>query len=252
MSNIDKIRTKIAALLKKTEANGASEAEAAAAMVIASKLMAEHSVTMKDLRDNTAAARDFTKRKVNEGAKNMTVVDKFVATAIGAYTDTKVWNAKEFDGFKMGKRKAKVKYSSNITFYGYSVDVELAEYIYKICDSAVEMEWKKFSRSVPAGARAKARVTFQLGMALRLRDRLMDMKKENIENTNGTDLVVLKKQLVETAFKEQLNVKLGAAGNSKVTYYTGAAFEAGKKAGDTVRFNREVHDGPQGGVKLIA
>jgi hypothetical protein len=84
MSNIDKIRTKIAALLKKTEANGASEAEAAAAMAIASKLMAEHSVTMKDLRDNTAAARDFTKRKVNEGAKNMTVVDKFVATAIGS------------------------------------------------------------------------------------------------------------------------------------------------------------------------
>jgi hypothetical protein len=89
-------------------------------------------------------------------------------------------------------------------------------------------------------------------MALRLRDRLMDMKKENIENTNGTDLVVLKKQLVETAFKEQLNVKLGAAGNSKVTYRQGSIFEAGKKAGDAVRFNREVHDGPQGGVKLIA
>lgn len=252
MSNIDKIRTKIAALLKKTEANGASEAEAAAAMAIASKLMVEHSVTMADLRDNTAAARDFAKRKVNEGAKNMTVVDKFVATAIGAYTDTKVWNSKEFDGFKMGKKKAKVKYSSNIMFYGYSVDVELAEYIYKICESAVETEWKKFSRTVPAGARAKARVTFQLGMALRLRDRLMEMKQTNIEETNGTALIVLKKQLVETAFKEQMNVKLGSSSTATVTYRKGSVFDAGQKAGDAVRFNREVQDGPKGGVKLIA
>ena len=252
MSNIDKIRTKIAALLKKTEANGASEAEAASAMAIASKLMSEHGVTITDIKENNAAARDFTKRKVNEGAKNMTVVDKFVAAAIGSYTDTKVWNSKSFDGFKMGKKKAKVKYSSNIMFYGYSVDVELAEYIYKICDSAVELEWKKFSRTVVAGARAKARVTFQLGMALRLRDRLINMKKVNIVETNGTALVVLKKQLVETSFKTDVNANLGKGGAAAVAYRQGTAFEAGKRAAESVRFNREVYDGPQGGVKLIA
>ena len=252
MSNIDKIRAKISALLKKTEANGASESEAAAAMAIASKLMAEHGVTMNDIKENTAAARDFSKRHVNPGAKNLSVVDKFVATAIATYTDTKVWNSKGFDGFKMGKTKMKAKYSSNLMFYGYSVDVELAEYIYKICDSAVEAEWKKFSRTVPAGSRAKARVTFQLGMALRLRDRLLEMKSANIQESNGTALVVLKKQLVETSFKNDMNVKLGKAATSSVTYRNGAVFEAGKNAAENVRFNREVYDGPRGGVKLLA
>lgn len=252
MSNIDKIRAKISALLKKTEANGASESEAAAAMAIASKLMAEHGVTMSDIKENTAAARDFSKRHVNKGAKNLSVVDKFVATAIATYTDTKVWNSKGFDGFKMGKTKMKAKYSSNLMFYGYSVDVELAEYIYKICDSAVETEWKKFSRTVPAGSRAKARVTFQLGMALRLRDRLLEMKTTNIQESNGTALVVLKKQLVETSFKNDMNMKLDKGGTAKVTYRPGKTFEAGKNAAENVRFNREVHNGPKGGVKLLA
>lgn len=252
MSNIDKIRAKISALLKKTEANGASEAEANSAMAIASKLMAEHGVTINDIKENTAAARDFTKRKVNPGAKNLSVVDKFVATAIGIYTDTKVWNSKGFDGFKMGKTKMKVKYTSNIMFYGYSVDVELAEYIYKICDLAVETEWKKFSRTVPAGTRAKARVTFQLGMTLRLRDRLLEMKNANVKESNGNALVVLKKQLVESSFKNDVTSKLSSAGTAKVKYTPGQAFDAGKKAADGVRFNREVHDGPQGGVKMIA
>lgn len=252
MSNIDKIRAKISALLKKTEANGASEAEANSAMAIASKLMAEHGVTINDIKENNEAARDFSKRHVNPGAKNLSVVDKFVANAIGVYTDTKVWNSKGFDGFKMGKTKMKAKYSSNLMFYGYSVDVELAEYIYKICDSAVETEWKKFSRTVPAGARAKARVTFQLGMTLRLRDRLMEMKKTTVEETNGNALVVLKKQLVETSFKSDVTSKRSGASTSTVKYRPGAAFEAGKQAAESVRFNREVHDGPKGGVKLLA
>jgi hypothetical protein len=252
MSNIEKIRNKISALLKKTEANGASEAEAAAAMTIAAKLMSEHGVTMSDIKQNTEAARDFIKRHVNEGAKNLSVVDKVVLTAIAAYTDTKVWNSKEFDGFKMGKKKMGIKYSSRVMFYGYSVDVELANYIYKICSSAVETEWKKYAGSVPVGARARARVTFQLGMAIRLRDRLLEMKKINVKETNGTDLVVLKKQLVETSFKNDVVANLKAAGSASVSYRPGQVFEDGKKAGDKVRFNREVHDGPQGGVKLIA
>lgn len=251
MSKLDKIREKISALLKKTEANGASEAEAAAAMAIASKLMNEHGVTLADIKENNATARDFIRRRANEGAKNLSVVDKFVASAIAAYTDTKVWNSKEFDGFKMGKKSAKYKYESHLMFYGYSVDVELAYYIYKICDAAVETEWKKYAAIVPAGARAKARVTFQLGMSLRLRDRLIEMKKANIEETKGTELVVLKKQLVETAFKEEVK-GIFDKGAVKMKYNAGKAFDAGKEAAEKVRFNREVHDGPQGGVRMLA
>lgn len=249
MSNLDKIRGKIAALLSKTEANGASEAEAATAMNVAAKLMAEYGVTLNDIRDNNAAARDFIKRHFNAGSKNLSVVDKFVAMAISVYTDTKVWNSKEFDGLKAGSA---AKYKSNLMFYGYSVDVELAYYIYKICDSAVENEWKKFSVSLPKGARGGARITFQLGMALRLRDRLISMKRTNVEETNGTSLVVIKSQMVNAAFEEEINPKFKKSNNQGVKYRKNQVFEAGKKAGDSVQFNRAVHDGPTGGVKLIA
>jgi hypothetical protein len=251
MSSIEKIRAKISALLKKTESNGATEAEASAAMAIAAKLMSEHGVTMNDIKDNTETARDFTKMRVNEGSKNLSVIDKFVAVAIASYTDTKVWNSKEFDGFKFGKKNTKAKYVSRVMFYGYSVDVELANYIYKICSSAVDTEWLKYSRTIPAGVRAKARITFQLGMAMRLRERLLTMKKTIIEETNGRELVVLKKELVETAFKNE-NADLKKNRMAKTSYRPGQVFEDGKKAGDAVRFNREVHDGPQGGVKLLA
>ncbi len=252
MANLDKIREKIAALLKKTEANGASEAEAAAAMTIASKLMGEHGVTLADIKENNESARDFMQRRANEGAKNLSVVDKFVASAIAAYTDTKVWNSRKFDGFKHTKKSTKYKYESSLMYYGYSVDVELAYYIYKICDAAVETEWKKYSVTVPAGARAKARVTFQLGMALRLRDRLIDMKASNIQETKGSELIVLKKQLVETSFKDKIKGLSERGTTSGVKYRAGEVFEAGKKAAENVRFNREVHEGPQGGVRMLA
>ena len=137
-------------------------------------------------------------------------------------------------------------------FYGYSVDVELANYIYKICDSAVETEWKKYAVTLPVGIRAKSRVTFQLGMALRLKERLLALKGANVEKTNGSELVVLKKQLVESTYKENLGIDLTAGGNAGVKYYKGNVFEAGKKAADNVRFNREVYDGPQGGMRMLA
>ena len=256
MSNIDKVRAKIAALLKKTESNGASESEAAAAMAIASKLMAEHSVTMEDIKMNTQAAREFIKRRFNDG-KKLSVIDSVVSTAIARYTDTKVWNTKEFAGFKSGltsKGNRRMKTESNLTFYGYAVDVELAEYIYKVCEAAMDTEWSRFSARVPQGQRKQVRSSFMIGMAVRLRDRLDDMKEDNVARTNGTDLVVLKQQLVEIAAKEELKLNLksaGYAGGSTKNFSTDA-FEAGQEAGDRVRFNRAVHDGPAGGVKLIA
>lgn len=255
MSNIDKVRTKIAALLKKTEANGASESEASAAMAIASKLMAEHGVTLEDIKSNSKAAHDFIKRRFNDG-KKLSTLDTIVSTAIARYTDTKVWNSKEFAGFKQGrtsKGNHRTKTESNLMFYGYAVDVELAEYIYKVCDIAMESEWNRFAIRVPQGSRKQVRSSFMIGMAVRLRDRLKEMKNETTIHTNSTDLVILKGQLVEAAAKEELklNLKSGYA-SSNPKNFSMNAFDAGKKAGDLVRFNREVEDGPQGGVKLIA
>lgn len=253
--NIDKVRTKIAALMKKTQENGASESEAMAAMAIAEKLMSEYGVTLDDIKNNAQNTRDFTKRRFGVG-KKLSVLDKIVAPAIARYTDTKVWNNLVFAGFKQGRTstgKARMKTESNLMFYGYSVDVELAEYIYNVCDIAIDTEWNRFMVTVPRGMRKQIRSSFILGMTVRIRDRLDEMKKDNVVRSGSKDLMVLKSQLVETAFKEGLGITLGKpSGGVSAKNFTSSVYDAGKQAGDRVRFNREVHDGPAGGVKMIA
>lgn len=254
MNNVDKIRTKIAALLAKNTANGATEAEAEMAMARAQQMMDEYGVTIDDITSQNVKTTDFILRRFNDGIK-LSVLDSYVASAIGRYTDTKVWNDLRFTGWKSGRTKngkARRKTSSNLMFYGFAVDVELAEYIYKMCENAMETEWKIFSGALPVGARKTARKSFMIGMGVRLRERLDALKAQNVAKveTRG-QLVVIKRELVERAARDELDIgKLKYSGSSSKVYAD--AFAAGKAAGEKVRFNREVQDGPTGGVKLIA
>lgn len=255
MSNLDKVRAKIEALLKKTEANGATEFEASMAMEKAEQLMSEHGITLEDLNHGVKQS-DFIRRKFSDG-KKLSILDQYVASAIGRYTDTKVWNNLEFAGYKQGRTttgKRRMNTTSSLMFYGFAVDVELAEYIYKVCDSAMETEWKMFSVKLPVGARKAARNSFMIGMAVRLRTRLDELKKQNMQKADSRNqLVVLKRDLVERAAKEELNLNVAKRqANTGTKSFSHNAFMAGQDAGNRVRFNREVENGPTGGVKLIA
>jgi hypothetical protein len=237
MADISKIREKISALLKRNQENGATEAEAVAAMSHAARLMEEHGITLKDIREGTTESTDFIQKHANEGEKQLSTFDKLVCPAIARYTDTKVWNDKT------------EKRVSKLMFFGYRVDVELAEYIRAVCERAGETEWKKFSRNIPTGDRIAKRKSFLAGMAVRLAERLSELKKENIQKSDGRQLVVVKTELVQRAFAEK---KMRLASGGVVRYSANNAFSAGKAAAENVRFNRAVHNGPTGGVKLIA
>ena len=237
MADISKIREKIAALLKRNTGNGASEAEAMAAMSHASRLMKEHGISIEDIRENTTASTDFVKARFNHDSKQLNIFDSLLATAIARYTDTKVWNDKTEKGV------------SKLMFFGYRVDVELAEYIREMCIRAGDTEWKKFSQALPKGSRHRVRKSFFAGMAIRLAQRLQEIKKDMLQENGGRELVVLKSEMVLKAFSNE-NMKLKSSGH--VRYHENKAYDAGKAAGNRVRFNRAVHDGPAGGVKLIA
>jgi hypothetical protein len=236
MQKIDRIREKIGALLQKNKDNGASEAEANAAMSYAAKLMSEYGVTLDDIRSQNEASIDFVKKCMNEGEKNLSVFDRLVSPAIARYTDTKAWNDKT------------VRRTSRLTFFGYRVDVELAEYILEVCKRASDTEWKKFSAKLPVGARHKARKSFLSGMAVRLSERLRELKTENVQKNDGRQLVVVKTEMVARAFSD-MDMKLRSGGT--IRYSANGAFQAGKDAANTVRFNRAVSDGPSGGVRMI-
>lgn len=234
---MNSIHEKIAALLQKNQENGASEAEALQAMKHAQKLASKYGVTLEDIRENTEASTDFFKLHANPNDKNMSILEKLIIGSIAKYTDTKVWIDKT------------QKNRSRIFFFGYTVDVELANYILEVCKRASVAEWQKHSQTLSSGLRHKQRKSFMTGMGIRLADRLNEMKSENIKQTTGTELVVLKNAMVEQGFKE-MGMKLKSGG--KIRYNMSGSFSAGKNAANKVQFNRTVNNGPTGGTKMIA
>lgn len=226
MDNLEELRSKISTLLKKTAENGASEAEADAAMRHASKLMKKYGITLDEIKNNPKTTEDFIFRKFTQGSSRLHYVDKLVTKAISEYTDTKSYVDRS-----QGDRR--------VTFYGYPVDVELAGYIRTVCKDAVDAEWKKFSRSLPRGSRAKLRKSFMVGMCSRLAQRLRAYKLQDAEQTGSTSLVVVKNQLVTKSFSE----KIGGLKKAKtIKYNNNFAADAGRKAAENVRFNREFND----------
>ena len=224
--DLTKVAKQIAALLQRTEARGASQAEAETFMRKARKLMRQHNFTAEDLANQTDACIDFAQQTARTGTE-FNIIDEIVLTTIAEFTETKVFKV-ELDG------------KFDIRFFGYRVDTELATHLYKVCLEALTTEWNKYKVRVPVKmgltAAKKARIAFQVGIALKLKERLIDLM--NKDESTGTDLIVLKNQLVVAAF--------AAAGAPKqetmVVEYDPSvqAFYDGVEAGDSVKFHREV------------
>lgn len=238
-TKIESIRKKISALLKKNEEAGANETEANAAMTMAQKLMDEYGVTMEDIQKTQNNQDGFSEKKIQEGRKNLHEVDLYgISSAIAHFTDTTVF-----------KRKVRGE-DATLVFFGYNADVELAEYIREVCKRAMETEWGLFvSGNELTGHKRRHRKNFMIGMSDRISKRLRALKESHTESTTGTDLIVLKNQLVIQALNER-NVNI-RKNNRKVTYDEGEAFDAGQDAGDRVRFHKNVKDGTTAGPKMI-
>lgn len=231
-TDLEAVKAKIASILAKTEANGASESEAEAAMYLARSLMKKHSLKMEDIANRTVKLDDFIELRVTKGSKHP--IDRLCVKPIGLYTDTKGYYLHMTSG---GKR---LKGKGGVHFFGYKVDVELAEYIYRICRAEADRLWDKYKVQLPVGARATVRVAYMLGIADKLADRLLALLEEDVKTT-GTELIVLKNALVEAAFNETGPI---AATNNRaivVKDYQEEAFFAGYDDGDKIHFNRELN-----------
>lgn len=224
----------ISALLQRTEEKGATEAEAEAAMKRARKLMREHGLTAEDVLNRTEACVDFHEETVRSGFVEMNYVEQILVTAIARFTETMPVRGVNADG------------TFDMSFFGYRVDTELAHYIYNVCVTALGSEWDKYKVRLATKDRSEARAGFQIGMALRLKERLDDL---TVDESTGTDLIVLKNQLVVAAFAAATGptVKIDMI----VEYDPSiAAFHDGFEAAEKIRFNREVAK-PHGGAKQI-
>jgi hypothetical protein len=247
MSKLDKIKEKIAALKRKASNKAATEAEAFEAMAFANKLEERYGVTVDDFEQNSEELNRYHAREEFSAHRSLNPIDLLLARDIADFTVCRCWRIHpkhDTDPHKIG-------------FFGHEVDVELAYYIRSVCIEALEESWRVHKRIIladnPNAHMGRERQSFVLGFVDALRDKMKQYqrqrKREAKKNSSGTDLIVLKNQLLQTKFDE-FGLKLGKS-KGKGTFHTLSqeSYGSGKQAGSSVDLGRPV--GKSGGPLRI-
>jgi Protein of unknown function (DUF2786) len=221
-SNRDAAVKRIKALLAKTEANGCTEEEAFAAAAKAGELMDKYGIESSeaDIREETCVTG------IHGGERLKSHESQWISNAVGRYCDCRVW------------RKTR---TGQIVFFGLPADVEVATYIMRVVEGAMNRSFKAFKKSeaYPHYDEARrVRATYMNAMATRVTKRLDEMHAarhtEDMKTTTGTSLVLVKTQVVAEQF-DALGMKLGKSKSVTLKQSSSAAaWNAGKAAGDKV------------------
>jgi hypothetical protein len=233
-SELDRIKLKINALAAKTMENGCSEAEAMAAMQGVGRLLQQYNLTMSELDVRQTPCKTIEIRI--DGSRHR-IANCLVS--IGAFTDTKPYFQTRGP-------------NTVFFFFGQEQDLDMAQYVFKVCKAAIDSETCRF-KGTPAyralGGGQSATVSFQHGLIDKLCQRMRQMKKEETtelhareaeqqaeRGSTSTALVVLKKQLIEQEFKAN-GPRLRMVRSFR-TIRSSTAYGAGSAAGDRVNLSR--------------
>lgn len=223
MSNREAVFNKVRALLSKTVDNGCTEAEAMAALELASKLMQEHEITNDDLKleDETA---------IIEGhacLRDSYAIAWKLCYAVGKFTETKAFGHKKF-----------------VKFAGLRSDVDFAIWLNQMLTAFVQAElksfmWKNGYQSLPPTPKRKLINGFVIGATGRISKRLLQMVAERVFVTNSNALVIAKNALID-----EIMPKIGKTDNrGRKAHAYSEGVEAGLSAGDKVGFGRPIEQG---------
>jgi len=245
-SELDRIKLKIKALAAKTVENGCSEQEAMSAMQGVGRLLRQYNLTMSELDVRQTPCKTI-EIKI-DGSRHR--ISNCIGS-IGGFTDTKPW----YQNF--GSRTV-------FSFFGQEQDLDMAQYLFKVCKAAIDSETHRF-KSTPAyralGGGRSATTSFQHGLTDKLNQRMRQMKKEETTELHAreaeqqaeqataptsTALVVLKKQLIEQEFKAHGPKLRTARVHRRVRSYT--AYGAGSAAGDRINLSRPLSSGTKSGL----
>jgi len=230
------IADKIKALLSKTVDNGASEAEAMAAVMMAQKLMDKYQITMSETEvqeegflHESIKITDCYHRWFCHGTVN----------AIAELTNT----------------RAIYHGSKSILFYGYGQDVEFASWVYRSLRDLIVKASVQHSNSDPENSSYMLRKSFIFGAASRISSRMYKEVREREAAREGfsksTALVVVDRgTLVDNKIKEMFP-KLGKASHQSSRNLSVEAFRAGQAKGDNARWDKPIETKPSHNIKLI-
>jgi hypothetical protein len=227
-SIIDRIRK----LSKMTTERGCSESEALTALEMANRLIAEYDIEQDELtirEDARGCIKD-------EFIEIKSVIGEWtrVMGAIQSLYNCKVWfQSREDDLLGIGLvMKLKV-----VNIYGFPTDVAAALAMTSICHTAIATESERWGKENRIRS-AKRHADFQAGMAIRLAERIREMKP-TANLATGTSLMVLKDQLVKDEFAQYCREQgLHLRPRTARRINDQAAFASGKAAGNRVDLGR--------------
>lgn len=238
MADIKAIKDKLASLLARARDAGSSEAEVAACLNKAQKLMADYGVTEEDLDNATEESFRSYQWDIAEGRKAHDPVVRYCAGYIGRLTGVV---------FYLDNTLNKGKTAPIIAF-GMDADVEYALWLIKSLRLFMDDQWQYY-RDWELGncdryTLKAERIGFVRGFCARINERIKEMQHRDQEQGGvgtGTDLVVKKSELVHRTLEERLGHRLGRgkslAGRGKAS---NAAMGAGYQAGNTASLGRGV------------
>jgi hypothetical protein len=214
---------RIRALMAMTTENGCTEAEARTAAAALDRLMATYEI---DLDEVTLKEQAIVPRIVATGRSH--AVDR-AAIKIGTFTDCLVWSCPQ-----------------GLTYLGFQVDTEIAEYLTLLFKRALDREAVNFTLfnqdydAESGSGKADMLYSFKVGMAMRLGERLDELKSKRdfTQRTTGRDLVAIKMPLVNEAMKA-LGIILGKASAGRSVRNMNS-FHSGKAAANKVAISQGI------------
>lgn len=247
-TELEKVKSRIRALLQKTSDKGCTEQEAMSAADKVGQLLDAYNLTMNEVLVHMATCEikkfylNFVNRHPFAGC----------VTHIADFCDCKVW-----------RKTLKFEHKTEYVFFGFTHDIEYAVFLSETIFGALESEVENFKNTedyFDSRSKRSASQSFMHGMADRIayrldkmkRDRDMKMEKEmesrRIEN-NCTSLVLAQKaEKIEEDFKK-LGVKLiSTKRNISVSNYT--AYRSGTNSADKVNLNRPLGESSKSKVAI--
>jgi hypothetical protein len=207
---------KIKALLAKTVGNGCTEAEAIAALELASRLMAENAIGDTDLAfDGEGVAATPARADDRQGIRAK------LCPSVGRFCGCRSWTG-SFE---------------EIVFCGLVSETVFAHWLLDTLGDFVGRELGNYLARTPGIGRVRRRESeaFVTGCCGRLCERLDALAPKRSE------LALARRSLIETFMSEQ-GINLGR-GREKFRLLDAAAVDAGAAAADLAQFSRPVNGG---------
>lgn len=223
-----------------------NEQAAMAALAMAQKLAARYGLSLDDVKkdDGTDFGKSepmFSGFRDGDASTAFSMADKVLSFAIAKFCCIKVQAVVSADGKE-----------NEIVYFGYSCDVAIAQYLRKVMNRAMNLEFIVYRDFIANGLNGQkqitdAKISFQAAFANRVRDRMSELMAEQAMKPGdaGTALVVAKAALLATRAKEaNFQEAKAQAGRSGSDY---SASAAGREAGNRVPLRTSI---PTSGAPL--